>query len=133
MGQENIFKPFKISNILNVIRWFLQAFKNIHFNISIYVVSAIVNVSIFWSYCYFGRLATGNYEKMSDSLYDTDWHEIPVRLQKYYVVMLANIQRPVQYHGFGVAILNLETFCKVRNGLERISFRTNIYSFLLFS
>lgn len=28
--------------------------------------------------------------------------------------MIANSQQPLQYHGFGVVVLNLETFSKVR-------------------
>lgn len=63
-------------------------------------------------------MATGYFERMADSMYDSNWHEIPVRMQKYVVVMITNMQRLIQYHGFGIAVLNLETFCKVRNELK---------------
>lgn len=32
-------------------------------------MSVAFNSSILWLYCYFGRLATGNYKQMTDSLY----------------------------------------------------------------
>lgn len=47
---------------------------------------------------------------MADCLYDTNWQKLPIRLQKYVVLMIGNAQKPLYYHGFGVALLNLETF-----------------------
>lgn len=58
-------------------------------------------------------MATESFAKMSDSLYDSDWHKLPIGLQKYFILMIANTQKPIYYHGFGVTILNLETFCQV--------------------
>lgn len=65
-------------------------------------------------YCYFGKLATESYEKMTDCLYECDWQKLPIDLQKYIVLMIQNTQLLQFYHGFGVFILNLETFTRVR-------------------
>lgn len=58
-------------------------------------------------------MATQSFEGMSDALYESNWPEIPVRLQKYFIIMVGNTQKPVFYDGFGVAVLNLETFTNV--------------------
>lgn len=64
-------------------------------------------------YCYFAKLATESFLKMGDSLYESNWTELPFELQKYLIVMIGNMQLPMYYHGFGVAVLNLETFTSV--------------------
>lgn len=50
---------------------------------------------------------------MADCLWENKWYEWSIESQKYIVTMMINAQRPVYYHGFGVALLNLETFTKV--------------------
>ena len=47
---------------------------------------------------------------MTDSLFDSKWPELPVRLQMFFVFMIADTQRPIYYHGFGMANMKLETF-----------------------
>lgn len=64
-------------------------------------------------YCHFGQIATGSYEKLADLLFGCNWQQLPLNLQKFFVLMIENMQRPLHYHGFGVAILNLETFRNV--------------------
>lgn len=77
--------------------------------------------ALFWSsffilllYCVFGKVASSSYENISIYLYEANWVELPLELQKYFVVLIANAQRPLFYHGFGVVVLHLETFTKVR-------------------
>lgn len=50
---------------------------------------------------------------MSDRLYESNWQDLPVDMQKYFILMIKNANRPISYNGFGVATLNLETFLKV--------------------
>lgn len=64
-------------------------------------------------YCYFGKLATESYEEMACCLYNANWTDLSVNLQKYFIIMIANAQRPNKYHGFGVAILDLKLFMGV--------------------
>lgn len=66
-------------------------------------------------YCYFGKLASEGYEQMPICLlYDLDWGKFPVKLQKYLVIMIANMQIPLYYHGFDILCVDLETFIDVR-------------------
>lgn len=64
-------------------------------------------------YCYFGKLATESYERMSDCVYDLNWPELPLRLQKFLIIMMTNMQRSIYYHGFKVAVLDVNTFLRV--------------------
>lgn len=64
-------------------------------------------------YCYFGKLATECYELMSDCVFEMNWRKQPVQLRKHFILMIANMQRPVYYHGFDVATMDLRTFIKV--------------------
>lgn len=80
----------------------------------------MVGVSNLFLYCFFGKLATESYAVIADHMYESNWRTLSVDLQKYFILMIGNGHRPVFYHGFGIAILNLETFAKVRRALDLI-------------
>lgn len=90
-----------------------QQIKHIDFDITLLVMAVTLALSNLFCYCYFGATATGSYEEMSDGLYNCKWSELSVDLQKYFVVMIANAQRPLYYDGFGIAVLDLQTFTKL--------------------
>lgn len=69
--------------------------------------------AIIFLYCFFGKMAHDSFEQMSDCLYECDWHVFSYDVKRHILFMITNIQRPLYYHGFGVAILELETFVKV--------------------
>lgn len=58
-------------------------------------------------------MATDSYLNMSSYLYESNWLNLPIDLQKKLVLMIGNMNRPLYYHGFGIVILELETFAKV--------------------
>lgn len=62
------------------------------------------------TFCYFGKMATDSYEQMADAFYESNWQNFPVKLQKYFILCIAFAQETACYHGFGVFVLNLETF-----------------------
>lgn len=64
-------------------------------------------------YCHFGQLSTESYEKMSDTLYESNWPKLSVTIQKHIIVMIANMQKPRYYSGFGMVNLHLGTFINV--------------------
>lgn len=64
-------------------------------------------------YCYYGKLASESSAKFADCVYDSDWRELSTKLQKYVPVMIANMQRPIYYNGFGFVNLDLSTFIAV--------------------
>lgn len=46
-------------------------------------------------------------------VFECNWIELPQQLQKCFIIMFSNAQQPLYYDGFGVAVLNLQTFIKV--------------------
>lgn len=73
----------------------------------------VVSTSLLFFYCYFGKIATDSLEGMADCLFESNWHELPIELQKYFLIMIGNAQRKLHYHGFGIVRLDLEAFSKV--------------------
>lgn len=51
--------------------------------------------------------------KVADILYESNWQDLPVNLQKNFILMIGNAARPLQYDAFGIAPLNLETYTNV--------------------
>lgn len=58
-------------------------------------------------------MATTSYAEMADTVYGCDWIDLSPKLQKHLVLMIANAQRPLFYHGFNIAVLDLETLTTV--------------------
>lgn len=59
-------------------------------------------------------MSTQYYEQMIDVLYETQWYSMPVRLQKCLIPVIASMQKPLYYSGFGIAVLNLEMLALVK-------------------
>ncbi|XP_055297593.1 odorant receptor 2a-like [Sitodiplosis mosellana] len=75
-----------------------------------WIIIASMCISNLFLCCFLGKLASKSYEQMADALYDCNWHKLPLNLQKYLIIMIADAQIPLNYHGCGVITLNLETF-----------------------
>lgn len=79
------------------------------------LVAGMVATANLFLYCFFGAMGTESYEQMAICLYKSKWYERPTHLQKYFIIMIGNMQRPLYYHGFGLAILNLQTYSTVNS------------------
>lgn len=90
-----------------------QRLKHPDFSIAILITGTILSVSMLFLFCFFGRLSTEKYEQMSDCSYESKWNELPIELQKFYVIIIGVGQRPLFYHGYGMIYLNLQTFTRV--------------------
>lgn len=91
----------------------IKEHRHIDFDLFILFDAAMVCIQIQFFYCFFGKIATESFARMADCLYESNWLILKPKLQKYLVLMIGNAQRPVYYHGFGLATLNLETFAYV--------------------
>lgn len=83
------------------------------YEIGFIVIVTTISATNLYLYCYFGKSATDSFKGMADCLYECQWQALPVNLQKYLILMIESAQKPIFYHGFGMAVLDLETFCKV--------------------
>lgn len=85
-------------------------------------MSLLVSGANLFLYCYYGNRSTIDYAQMAHSLYESNWYQHSVGLQRFFKMMIANAQRPLFYHGFRIVQLNLETYLKVTNHYNRIIF-----------
>lgn len=90
-----------------------QQLKDLNFEASLFFSVAVVVTSLLFLYCYFGKIATESFLTMSDYLFEADWLDASVDFQKNYILIIQNAQRPIFYHGFQLATLDLGTFAKV--------------------
>lgn len=98
-----------------------------HIDIGVFTIFACVIVGMLslFLYCFFGKLATESFAKMADCLYESNWQILNVKCQKYFVLMIENAQQPLYYQGFGIAVMNLETFTKVSEIKQNFCLRIN--------
>lgn len=64
-------------------------------------------------YCYIGSLTTEQFLRFGDISYEFPWYKIPVDLQKYIPLMIADAHRRKKFTGFGIIDLDLAAFLKV--------------------
>lgn len=94
----------------------LQELEHIQINIIYLFVLATIGISNLFIYCFFGELASESFGRMADSLYfDSNWQKFSTKLQRSVIIITTNTQRPLYYHGFGMAVLKLETATNVRD------------------
>ncbi|XP_055309884.1 odorant receptor 82a-like [Sitodiplosis mosellana] len=87
--------------------------KDIDSRIIIVLIGFFCGLSNLFVYCYFGKVANESFSEMNDCLYESNWHNLPLDLQKWLPLLIKNTQKPIFYHGFGVAVLQLETLQKL--------------------
>lgn len=108
-------------------------------NVGLLLMVVLNGIGTLFVFCYYGRIATDSYLEMGDCLYECDWRILSIDLQKYFILMIGNTQKPIFYNSFGFAILNMNTFCKVialKKPIKEykcLSNRKNINQFLYFS
>lgn len=96
---------------------------DVFFTVCLTTVS-LVNLFVF---CYFGKISSDSFARMPDCLYcKMNWRELPPKLQMYVVLMIRNMQKPIYYYGFSVAVMDLNTFIYVRTNVSRWFSRPNI-------
>lgn len=93
--------------------------KQLDYGMVFLMQAMMLSGSIMFVYCYFGEMATESFGNLASALYESSWQNLSIKLQKCYILMIANAQRPLYYHGFHVSILSLNTFAKVRLRLNR--------------
>lgn len=114
--------------IRNVIH-FVQQFQQLSIDITIGITEFLLGMTNLLIYCYLGKLANASYAKMPNRIFYMKWFELPNKLQRYYILMIKNMQIPLYYRGFGVIHLDLETFTKVSvNPFQWFSFEIIWYA-----
>lgn len=90
-----------------------QQIQKLDYLLASVISTTSVGMLVLLFYCYYGKVATESYAKMPDCLFNMHWYGLPIKLQKCFVLMIENMQKPIYYHGFEVATLDLGTFVQV--------------------
>lgn len=90
-----------------------QALKNP--NIYFLTVLNVLGTSVanLYLYCFAGAIVSNNCLMFADALFESNWHKMPNKFQKYFVIMIAETQQPIYLEGYGIIRISLETFTKV--------------------
>lgn len=118
-----VFELDLVKFMIDSSNWYISSFKiksnqfqkvqDIDFDIFLLLIVLSTSGLSLFLFSFFGKMATESYEKMAISLFESDWPKLPVHLQRFVLLMIQNAQIPLQYHGFHVISLNLETYSKV--------------------
>lgn len=101
--------------LVTSIGFFFQLKALRHLNLFIVTVLNVIAISTanLYLYCFGGSVVTENCGMYADILFESDWYKMPIRLQKYYILMIANTQRPIHLEGHGLVRLSMEAFGRV--------------------
>lgn len=73
------------------------------------MVALCVVITNIFVYCYFGQQVTSKFAEVHPVIYEMHWHEYPVDLQKYLILMLMRSQRTFSFKGY-MTTCSLATF-----------------------
>lgn len=106
---------FQLSVLIFLYKFHFQQFKDLEFDFILlsYLYVVMSGYLVIFGYCYFGQMATNSFMEMSDCAYRLKWYVLPLKLQKNVGLMIAGLQKPVYYHGVGIAIMELNMFVRV--------------------
>lgn len=70
----------------------------------------------FYYICQFGGEVTSRFQDLAHSIYDCPWYAMPLKIRKYFPLMIAAAQHPMYLYGcFNIRCIQ-ESFQKVRFG-----------------
>lgn len=92
----------------------MQQFHHPSFNLLTILSLMVFGMINLFIYCYFGKIATDSFEDMADAIYlKMDWQKLSLKHRKYLILLIGNMQRPIYYHGFKIAVVDLTTYIRV--------------------
>lgn len=74
--------------------------------------SVVIWMLIFYLLCHSGDKVTDHFNTLNDSYYEVLWYRLPVKQQKYFILLILNAQKPIYLEGFSIQNTR-ETFKKV--------------------
>lgn len=98
----------------------MQRSEHFEFQFTIVIFAVFTSIFLLYLYCFFGKIATDSYYEMGDRLFESNWPDLPNDLQKYFIHMINNAQKPHFYHGFNLLVLDLGTFTDVSTNILQI-------------
>lgn len=80
-----------------------------------YYVLTLVCVFV-WPYffCYFASFVIDRMANIQHTVYNLNWLDFPIEQRKYFIVIMAQSQRNVRFHGLKLVSCSLPIFVKVK-------------------
>lgn len=75
---------------------------------------------LFFLVCDFGEEVTNQLTSISDSFYEILWYQLPIDLQKYFILSILNAETSVHLEGFGLY--------STRDTFKKVIISANIFS-----
>lgn len=90
-------------------------------------MAVVTGTSTLFFYCYYGSRTTENFNNFPIRFYESKWYELPINQQKYFIIIIANSQIPVIFHGFRLFELSLSTFLLVCFELNNFNMELSVF------
>lgn len=69
-------------------------------------------------FCYFANSVTDRVSAISYTVYDMNWYDQPVKMQKYVILMIARTHERIRFSGLGLIACSIEVFGEVCSSSE---------------
>lgn len=101
------------------------------------LIAGLTNILWIYFHCLLGKYVTDRFDRLPNHLFQSRWYDLPIRMQKYFILLLADAQNPLIFYGLGIYALDLETFTSVSRGETEEILLNNIHihyslAFLIF-
>lgn len=77
------------------------------------VLLVFVSLFPFFVFCHFGGNLTYQFENVGDNLYQLEWYEYPMEVQKRLPIIIASTQKSIYMRGYGDTRSTYSVFKKV--------------------
>lgn len=79
----------------------------------------------FFLLCHFGGNVTNRFEKVGDDVYQLEWYNLPIEMQKQLPIIMASAQKPIYIRGYGDTRSTYFVFKKVFRIVFKNNFQVN--------
>lgn len=101
-------------NFIEILLFRFQEMTYFDFTAGNLFIGVATGFSNLFVYCFIGYKSVAYYTSVGDLLYQSNWHKLPTKYRRYFVLMIQDAQKPVLFHGFKIIKITLGTFTNVR-------------------
>ena len=85
------------------------------------LVNTCFTFVIMFLYCEFGEMVTNQFNELNERFSKCNWYLLPIEMQRMFVIVMANTQRPAMIQGYANVVCTRESFKQVRKLISDIS------------
>lgn len=92
----------------------VQALKSLDYHILLLLLCSFLSIGCVFLFCAVGSYTTDTFSRFAVIPYESLWYKCPIKLQKYFFLIIADGQRPQVFRGMSIVDLDLMAFSKVK-------------------